>query len=97
MWSWFRRRQTQGGVPPAPRVLVRVIGCLSPGFVRVVVGPGVGMLDGGLEQDWPDAWVPAPARRPNGEFWVTGFVAGVPQVVEGGPTGPADAPDRTGT
>jgi hypothetical protein len=97
MWSWFRRRQTLADVPPAPRVLVRVIGCLSPGFVRVVVGPSLGMLDGGLEQDWPDAWVPAAARRPNGEFWVSGFVGGVPQVVEGGTAESPAAPDRAGT
>jgi hypothetical protein len=97
MWSWLRRRQVVAGVPPAPGVLVRVVGCLSPGFVRVVVGPGVGMLDGGSEQDWPDAWVPASARRPNGEFWVAGFIAGVPQVVERGPTEPPAAPDRAGT
>jgi hypothetical protein len=45
-------------------VLIRVIGCLSPGWWRVIVGPGVGMLGGGAEQDWPEAWVPVAARRP---------------------------------
>ena len=63
------------------RLSVRVIGCLSPGWWRVVVGPGVGMMDGGSEQDWPEAWVPPSARRPNGEFRISGFVGGVPQVV----------------
>lgn len=62
-------------------VLVRVIGCLSPGLWRVVVGPGVGMLDGGSEQDWPEAWVPVAARRPNGEFRISGFVDGAPRVI----------------
>lgn len=62
-------------------VLVRVIASLSPGWWRVIVGPGVGMLDGGSEQDWPKAFVPAAARRPNGEFRVSGFIGGVPQVV----------------
>lgn len=62
-------------------VLVGVIACLSPGWWRVIVGPGVEMLDGGLEQEWPEAWVPAIARRPNGEFRITGFVDGLPQVV----------------
>jgi hypothetical protein len=62
-------------------VLVRVIASLSPGWWRVIVGPGVGLLDGGSEQDWPEAWVPAAARWPNGEFRVSGFVGGVPQVV----------------
>jgi len=60
---------------------VRVIASLSPGWWRVVIGPGVGMLDGGSEQDWPEAWVPAAARHPNGEFRITGIVAGVPRVI----------------
>jgi hypothetical protein len=64
-------------------VLVRVIGSLSPGMWRVVVGPGVGMLDGGAEQDWPAAWIPPAALRPNGEFQFSGFVGGVPQIVSG--------------
>jgi hypothetical protein len=80
MWSWFRRRPTQPPEPPG--VLVRVIGHLTPGFVRVVVGPGVGHLDGGIEQDWPLKWVPAAVRRPNGEFRISGYVAGVPQVIQ---------------
>lgn len=54
-------------------VLVRVIASLSPGLWRVIVGPGVGMLDGGSEQTWPETWVPVSARRPNGEFWVSRF------------------------
>jgi len=59
-------------------VLVRVIASLWPGNWRVIVGPGVGMLDAGSEQDWPEEWVPAAARRPNGEFRITGFQGGVP-------------------
>jgi len=62
-------------------IQVRVIACLSPGWWRVIIGPGFGMLDGGSEQVWPDAWVPAKARRPNSEFHITGFVGGVPQFV----------------
>jgi hypothetical protein len=61
-------------------MLVRVIGSLSPGWWRVVVGPGVGMMDGGSEQDWPESWVPPAARRPNGEFRIAGWVDGVPRV-----------------
>lgn len=64
------------------KTLVRVIGCLSPGFVRVMVGPGVGLLDGGSEQDWPEEWVPAHARFPNREFHISGFDAGIPKVVD---------------
>jgi hypothetical protein len=39
------------------------------------------MLDGGSEQDWPEAWVPLAARRPNGEFRISGVSGGVPQVI----------------
>jgi hypothetical protein len=63
------------------RIRVRVLGCLSPGVARVVVGPGLGLLDGGAEQDWPLEWVPVEARRAGGEFWVSGFEAGVPQAI----------------
>lgn len=62
-------------------VLVGVIACLSPGWWRVIVGPGMGMLDGGSEQDWPEAWVPVAARWPNGEFRISGIVDGVLQVI----------------
>ncbi|MCX8139384.1 MAG: hypothetical protein N3E46_06845 [Gemmataceae bacterium] len=37
-------------------VLVRVIARLSPETWRVIVGPGVGLLDGGSEQDWQTRW-----------------------------------------
>ena len=50
--------------------------------IRVIVGPGIGLLDGGSHQDWPLEWVPAAARRPNAEFHIAGIVNGVPQVVE---------------
>jgi hypothetical protein len=69
-----------GGCPMA--VLVGVIASLSPGWWRVVVGPGVGMLNGGSEQDWPEAWVPLEARCPNKEFRISGFVDGVPRIAE---------------
>jgi hypothetical protein len=61
--------------------LVRVVAYLLPGWWRVIIGPSVGVLDGGSTQDWPEAWVPVAARRPNGEFRVSGFVGGAPQVV----------------
>jgi hypothetical protein len=69
-------------------VLVRVIGSFSRGWWRVIVGPGVGMLDGGSHQDWPEEDVPMRARFPNGEFWVSGFRDGRPRTVD---------PDRGGS
>jgi hypothetical protein len=30
------------------KITVRVIDRLSPGFWRVIVGPGIGMMDGGI-------------------------------------------------
>lgn len=74
---------SQGTAPTSQGISVRVIGLMSPGSVRVVVGQGVGLLDGGNEQTWPIEWVPASARRPNGEFRISGFKAGMPQVVVG--------------
>ncbi|HLL23954.1 MAG TPA: hypothetical protein VK427_17595 [Kofleriaceae bacterium] len=38
---------------------------------RVVVGVGVGHLDGGVEQDWPEADLPLEIRRPNATFFVS--------------------------
>jgi hypothetical protein len=61
---------------------VRVIAPLRPGYLRVVIGEGIGMIDCN-ETDWPEEWVPQQARRPNGEFSISGFVDGVPQVVAG--------------
>lgn len=62
--------------------MVKVIACLSPGFWRVIVGPGAGMLDGGSHQDWPEDWVPLDARRPSRTFWISGIVDGKPQISE---------------
>jgi hypothetical protein len=61
------------------KIPVRVICNLSPGWWRVIVGPDVGILDGGSEQDWPEAWVPDAARQPNAEFQIVDFEDGVPQ------------------
>lgn len=86
MWAWLRERKPRPSAAPASfEIPVRVIGCLSPGYVRVIVGPVIGLLDGGSHHDWPLEWVPAAARRPNAEFRISGIVDGVPQVVEGGP------------
>jgi hypothetical protein len=64
------------------KTLVRVIYCVAPHTWRVIVGPGIGLLDGGVEQDWPEVWVPSMARCPNGEFYIAGYSDGVPQIIE---------------
>jgi hypothetical protein len=46
----------------------RVIGYLGNGWWRVLLGVGVGHLDGGLERDWRGDEIPAWARRPNAVF-----------------------------
>jgi hypothetical protein len=66
---------------PVPVTTVRVIGLLAPGFARVIVGPDVGMLDGGAHQDWPLEWIPQSARFPNREFRIAGFSDDGPQIV----------------
>lgn len=79
---WFRRHPSPVVPPASPQgIVVRVIGLLSPGYARVIVGLGCGMLDCGSEQDWPVEWVPAASRRPNGEFRIAGFSDRIPQVI----------------
>ena len=62
-------------------ITIRVIAYLSPGYWRVTVGLGVGLLDGGSDQDWSEEDVPVRARRPNAEFRISGVIDGVPQIV----------------
>ncbi len=50
------------------RIHGRVVACISPGFVKVLVGPGVGLLDGGIPTDVPEHIIPADLRFPNREF-----------------------------
>jgi hypothetical protein len=49
----------------------RVIAKLQPGTWRVIVGIGVGHLNGGSEQDWADDELPLAVRKPNAMFWIT--------------------------
>ncbi len=96
MWWWFRRRRPQPAPAPEPQgVVVRVIGLLGAGYVRVVVGPGIGQLDGGIEQDWRLEWVPLEARFPNREFRMSRFVDGVPQIIHEDPPAPPETPPET--
>ena len=46
----------------------KVLGCLHPGYLRVIVLPGHGMADGGTPHDVPLDLVPLDLRLPNSEF-----------------------------
>ena len=49
-----------------------MIAKLQPLTWRVIVGEGVGHLDGGVEQDWLDDELPFEFRRPNAVFFAIG-------------------------
>jgi hypothetical protein len=49
----------------------RVIAKLQPAAWRVIVGVGVGQLDGGEEMDLDEDDLPREVRRPNAEFYLT--------------------------
>ncbi len=73
MWKWlFRCRVPTPQATGPPRILVQVIGLLRPGYARVDVGRGIGLLGGMHEQDWPVDWLPPECRRPNAEMWWVG-------------------------
>jgi hypothetical protein len=86
MWLFRSRRKRRrkhfnsGSDVPSLRLSVHVIASLRPGYVRVKVGEGIGLVDY-HEVDWPIEWVPEAARKPNGAFTISGFVDGVPQVM----------------
>jgi hypothetical protein len=71
MWPFSRRRPrtvkrfASSADASGIRLPVRVIGALTPGYLRVIVGEGIGLIDD-HEADWPTEWVPEAARRPNG-------------------------------
>jgi len=81
MWPFTRKSprvqspSTATGTPQTRhglfRTRVRVIGIVEHGAIRVIVGPGDGMLDGGSEQSWPIDDVPSDLRFPNTEFFLT--------------------------
>jgi hypothetical protein len=55
----------------AGSVPCRVIAKLQPQAWRVVVGVGIGQLDGGMEIDLDEEELPTEVRRPNAEFYIT--------------------------
>jgi hypothetical protein len=52
------------------RIRAKVLACLSPGYLTVIVGYGYGMLDGGIRHDISIDLVPFDLRMPNSEFTV---------------------------
>jgi len=49
----------------------RVIGCVEAGTLRIKVGVGIGMLDGGMEMNVPVEAIPPDLRMPNSQFLVS--------------------------
>ena len=64
------------------RARVQAIASLHSSWWRVIVAPGIGIVDGGIPMDFQEEWMPEYARFPNSEFWIDGYINGVPQVVE---------------
>ena len=48
----------------------RVLGHVSPNYLRIIIAPGVGLADGGIHNDLPLELVPPDLRIPNAEFFV---------------------------
>ena len=48
----------------------KVLACLAPGYLTVLVGHRLGMVDGGVPSDIPMDLVPFELRMPNSEFTV---------------------------
>jgi hypothetical protein len=64
---------------------VKVLGCLRPGYLTVIVGQGLTMADGGIPYDVPVDLVPLDLRMPNSEFTVVlDRTVGVERLGEGG-------------
>ena len=61
---------TGGESEPIQRYPARVLGCLRPGHLTVLVAYGQGMADGGIPLDVPMEIVPSDLRMPNSEFIV---------------------------
>ena len=58
------------GTPDSNRMLVRVIEPRGDKHIRVMLGPGMGLIDGALEQDWTIDRIPEDLRKPHTEFWL---------------------------
>jgi len=65
-----KARTAQPAQPLVVKLRTRVIGALRPGTIRIKVGIGHGMLDGGMENDVPADLIPPDLQAPNSEFFV---------------------------
>lgn len=54
----------------------KVLGCLAPGKLTIVLGPDIGLLDGGIPIEIPMEIVPFDLRMPNSRFYVVQDFAG---------------------
>jgi hypothetical protein len=61
---------SEEALPKILKAPARVLGYVRPNYLRVIVLPGVGMVDGGIQHDLPLEIVPPDLRMPNTEFIV---------------------------
>jgi hypothetical protein len=54
----------------SPLVPAIVVGCLSPGTIRIIIHPGCGLADGGIPQDVAATSIPPDLQMPNTELWL---------------------------
>lgn len=54
--------------PEPSSIHAKVIGAFVPGYVRVCIGTGMGMMDGGKDIEVPIEQIPVDLRMPNSEF-----------------------------
>jgi hypothetical protein len=52
------------------RIPAEVFACLSPGEMRIILLPGVGLANGGAPRDIPMDLIPFELRLPNARLWV---------------------------
>src|SRR5262245_43468186 len=75
VWPFRKKRAVAFKLSGPARTIVRVIGIMGADSIRVIVGPGVGLMDGGSHQTWPLDSVPPDLRFPNSEFFLLSHTA----------------------
>ena len=58
----------QADVKNTAKIECRVLGCLTSGYLKVIIGCDRGMLDGGIVRDIPVHLIPFSLRMPNSKF-----------------------------